>query len=148
MTYTANRRTAWQERVALAVAFGLVFATCSFLAGCGGDEAETVEGSDVAEASSTVDGEALYRQACGSCHGANLEGTNLGPSHLSIVYERNHHPDEAFRRAIAQGVVAHHWNFGDMAAIPGLSDAEVEAIIEHVRARQAEEGFEPYPPEG
>lgn len=139
-----QRRAEWRSRAAVAGASAIVFATFSLFAGCGGDDAD----SDAAAPSSESDGEALYLQSCAGCHGADSRGTNLGPSHLSIVYEPNHHPDEAFRRAIAQGVVSHHWNFGNMAPIPGLSDAEVEAIIEHVRARQAEEGFEPYPPAG
>jgi len=109
----------------------------SVLASCGDD---TTAGD--------LDGRALYAQSCASCHGADLTGTNRGPSHLSIVYEPNHHPDESFRRAISDGVAAHHWNFGDMPPVSGLTDDEVDAIIAYVRDEQEAWGFEPYPPEG
>lgn len=65
---------------------------------------------------------------------------------LSIVYEPDHHPDESFRSAVTNGVRAHHWDYGPMPMITGLSDAEVTAIIGYIRAAQEREGFEPYPP--
>lgn len=92
-------------------------------------------------------GATLYQRNCASCHGADLRGTALGPLQLSIVYEPSHHSDESYRRAIRQGVAAHHWGFGPMPAISGLDDAEIDAIIGHVREVQAREGFEPYPPD-
>ena len=94
-----------------------------------------------------VAGEQLYQTSCAACHGVDLRGTTAGPSQLSIVYEPAHHPDESYRRAITEGVAAHHWDFGDMAPIPGLTDEQVTAIIAYVRSVQEREGFEPYPPE-
>ncbi len=87
----------------------------------------------------------LYEASCASCHGSDLRGTAQGPSHLSEVYEPNHHGDAAFTLAVLQGSRAHHWNFGDMPAIDGLTAEDVEAIIAFVRDRQQSEGFEPYP---
>ncbi len=87
-------------------------------------------------------GAALYQATCASCHGEDLRGTDKGPSHLSIVYEPGHHGDDAFRSAIANGAVQHHWPFGDMPAIPGLTDDEVDSIIAFVRAEQERLGFE------
>lgn len=108
------------------------------LAACGGE----------AEQSSpqAADGASLYQQSCASCHGTDLRGTDQGPSHLSQIYAPDHHPDASFRAAITQGSPAHHWNFGDMAPIPGLSDAEIDAIIDYVRDQQEIHGFETYPP--
>lgn len=103
---------------------------------CSGDD-RSASGSD---------GEALYKQACASCHGSDLQGTDKGPSHLSQVYEPGHHPDAAFRAAVVSGARAHHWDFGDMAPVPGLTDAEIEAIIGYIREQQEERGFEPHPP--
>ena len=91
----------------------------------------------------SVDGAALYEKSCASCHGSDLRGTDKGPSHLSQVYAPDHHTDEAFRSAIANGSVAHHWDFGDMEPVPGLGSAEVEAIIDYVRDQQERHGFEP-----
>ena len=87
----------------------------------------------------------LYAANCAQCHGPDLRGTVQGPSLLSIVYEPGHHSDAAFVLAVAQGVRAHHWDFGPMPPIEGLSPTEVQAIIAFVRDRQETEGFEPYP---
>jgi mono/diheme cytochrome c family protein len=93
---------------------------------------------------STTEGGALYAANCASCHGSDLRGTERGPSHLSIVYEPGHHGDDSFRSAIAQGARQHHWNFGDMPAVSGLDDDEVDEIIAFVRAEQRRQGFEAY----
>jgi len=87
-------------------------------------------------------GAELYQQACASCHGADLRGTDQGPSHLSQVYEPGHHPDRSFRAAIISGSPAHHWDFGDMPPVPGLDDDEIDAIIAYIREQQAIHGFE------
>jgi len=91
-------------------------------------------------------GAVLYAQSCASCHGSDLRGTDVGPSHLSEVYAPDHHPDSSFRAAIEQGTRAHHWDFGDMSPVTGLSDEEIDAIIAYVREQQEEHGLEPYPP--
>ena len=90
-------------------------------------------------------GKELYAQNCAACHGADLRGTDQGPSHLSVVYEPGHHGDGAFELAIAIGSRQHHWDFGPMPPVEGLSDGQVEAIIAYVREQQRLEGFEPYP---
>ena len=91
-------------------------------------------------------GEPLYQQHCAQCHGADLRGTDLGPSHLSIVYEPNHHGDAAFLAAVSRGSPAHHWDFGAMPPISGLTQEDVAAITAFVREQQRINGFEPYPP--
>lgn len=90
-----------------------------------------------------TDGAGLYAASCAACHGGDLRGTELGPSLLSIVYEPGHHPDEAFRSAIRNGAPAHHWNFGDMPPVTGLTDEEIELVIAQVRSVQETEGFTP-----
>lgn len=119
--------------------FPLLLASMLFaLAACGGGSTDDTL---------LATGEQLYQTSCAACHGVDLRGTAAGPSQLSIVYEPAHHPDESYRRAITEGVAAHHWDFGDMAPIPGLTDDQVTAIIAYVRSVQEREGFEPYPPE-
>ena len=49
----------------------------------------------------------------------------------------------AFEVAIRDGVRAHHWDFGDMPPIEGLSGTEVDDIIAYVRAVQDAEGSSP-----
>lgn len=142
MTTTASirvpshrRATPWRWPTLTAV-----LATAALAAGCGDDGA----GTSNAEA---TDGPELYATNCASCHGPDLRGTALGPSHLSIVYQPGHHPDESFRAAITSGVTPHHWNFGPMQPVAGLDDDEMTAIIAYVRDVQQREGFEPYPPD-
>lgn len=124
-------------RMLLRLPVAIAATTALFIAGCGGQD----EGG-AASSGQAAEGEALYDANCASCHGSDLRGTASGPSHLSIVYEPNHHGDDAFRSAIANGAAQHHWTFGDMPAIDGLSTAEVDAIIAYVRDVQQREGFE------
>lgn len=86
-------------------------------------------------------GEALYVANCAVCHGADLRGTAQGPPFLDVIYAPNHHADEGFQRAVAFGVVPHHWNFGAMPPIPELSRAEVASIIAFVRSEQQAAGI-------
>ena len=106
---------------------------------CGPDDSEpsSATGSQVDR------GSEVYAESCASCHGTDLRGTDKGPSHLSIVYEPSHHNDDSFRNAIANGAPQHHWDFGDMEPVEGLSDDDVEAVIAFVRAEQEQQGFEP-----
>jgi mono/diheme cytochrome c family protein len=98
------------------------------------------------DAALVAEGGVLYQANCASCHGADLRGTSLGPSHLSVVYQPGHHGDGAFALAAINGVRAHHWGFGDMEPVPGLSQEDLDRIVAFVRETQRIEGFEPYPP--
>ena len=119
------------------VIVGATLAMAVGAAACGNDsEPAAVDGSLVGR------GAEVYAESCASCHGADLRGTDKGPSHLSIVYEPNHHTDDSFRNAIANGAPQHHWSFGDMEPVEGLSDDDVEAVIAFVRAEQERQGFE------
>jgi cytochrome c len=86
-------------------------------------------------------GEAAFNRTCAACHGARAAGTDQGPPLVHIIYEPSHHSDEAFRRAVALGSVAHHWSFGSMPAQPGVNSGEVEAIIRYVRWLQSKAGI-------
>lgn len=125
---------------ATTLSIGLVAAACGSDTGTtepAPSEVATQEGP-----SGQSEGAQLYKANCASCHGSDLRGTDKGPSHLSIVYEPNHHGDDAFRSAIVNGAQQHHWNFGDMAAIPGLEDDEIDDIIGYIRSEQQRQGFE------
>ncbi len=79
---------------------------------------------------------------CSACHGPQGQGTDQGPPLVHVVYEPSHHPDDAFRQAIAQGAAPHHWDFGPMPPVPDLDDDEVDAVIAYVRDLQREAGIE------
>ena len=116
------------------------------LAGCGTSSPDQEQPATITDSALVEAGDALYQASCAACHGADLRGTANGPSHLSIVYEPNHHGDAAFLLAVQRGAPAHHWEFGNMPPIDGLSNDDVLAIIAFVRDAQRTEGVEPYPP--
>ncbi|MEE8498556.1 MAG: cytochrome c [Acidimicrobiia bacterium] len=86
-------------------------------------------------------GQELFTASCAVCHGADLGGSQTGPPLLVPTYAPNHHGDEAFQRAVASGVPSHHWNFGDMAPVAGLSRDDVSQIVAYVRTMQEAEGI-------
>jgi mono/diheme cytochrome c family protein len=83
-------------------------------------------------------GEQLFEANCAPCHGKRASGTDRGPTFLSKIYAEDHHADSAFDRAPQNGVRAHHWNFGDMPKISGVTPEEVKIIIAYIRWLQAE----------
>lgn len=85
-------------------------------------------------------GKFVFTAKCAACHGRQGQGTDKGPPFLSPVYHPGHHGDEAFRRAARNGTRAHHWTFGDMPPVKGLSDAHLEQVIAWIRALQHENG--------
>ena len=129
-----SQKTAWTIFAATIIAASLLLVACS-----SDDDAGGTPGGDPEQ---IAQGEELYQANCASCHGSDLRGTDKGPSHLSSIYEPGHHGDNAFRSAIEIGAVQHHWPFGDMPPVPGLSSTEVDAIIAYVREVQEREGLE------
>lgn len=86
-------------------------------------------------------GEELFNANCQACHGPDASGTEQGPTFLSRIYHPGHHADFSFVNAVRGGVRAHHWSFGDMPAVPGLSDDEVQQVICYVRELQRAGGL-------
>jgi mono/diheme cytochrome c family protein len=86
-------------------------------------------------------GERRFNARCAGCHGLLAAGTRRGPPLVHAYYEPGHHADEAFRRAVALGVVQHHWSFGPMPKVEDLTPADVERIIAYVRWLQQRAGI-------
>jgi len=83
-----------------------------------------------------------FDKNCAACHGENAAGKDgVAPPLVHKIYEPSHHGDESFQRAVAMGVRAHHWKFGNMPAIEGLTRAEVKAITAYVRELQRHNGI-------
>ena len=88
------------------------------------------------------DGESLFNGNCASCHGESARGTDQGPPLLHVIYEPSHHGDASFVLAAQRGVVAHHWQFGNMPPQPQLDSAALRKIIGYVRWAQREVGID------
>lgn len=87
-------------------------------------------------------GQRAFDDNCAQCHGANAAGQDgVAPPLVHKIYEPGHHGDEAFQRAVALGVRAHHWPFGDMARVDGLNRADVTMIVAYVRELQRNNGI-------
>ena len=88
-------------------------------------------------------GQTAFYAKCSSCHGANAVGQQgIAPPLVHKIYEPSHHGDEAFQRAVAMGVRMHHWTFGQMPSIDGLTRSDVATIISYIRElQQANEIF-------
>ena len=86
-------------------------------------------------------GETLFNANCSLCHGANAAGTDQGPPLIHKVYTPGHHSDFSFRNAVRRGVRQHHWQFGDMAPVAGISSEEVDQIICYIREMQRANGI-------
>ncbi len=109
------------------------------LAAC---ESEAETGPVAAEQVDVDRGEDLFAANCAVCHGPVADGTPAGPPLVHEIYEPSHHSDESFQVAVAEGVQAHHWDFGPMPPVGGLDRADVADITAWVRERQREAGIE------
>jgi mono/diheme cytochrome c family protein len=120
----------------------LVLALLPILAGCEGRPAVRSDFDPGPVPAELAEGERLFNDNCARCHGTHAAGTDAGPPLVHIVYEPNHHADFAFQRAVALGVPAHHWRFGNMAPVPGVDQGAVERITAYVRWLQRGAGIE------
>ena len=87
-------------------------------------------------------GKTLFEENCSVCHGPAGDGTAQGPPLVHIIYEPSHHADVAFILAARNGVRAHHWRFGDMPPLPGVTDGMVQEIVGYIRWLQRQVGIE------
>ena len=81
-------------------------------------------------------GEKLFIANCAACHGNAASGTSLGPPLVHQIYEPGHHSNASFVIAVARGVRSHHWDFGNMPAVEGLTIDEIHQVICYVRELQ------------
>lgn len=90
---------------------------------------------------SVADGEVRYQELCARCHGSNLGGGREGPPLLDSTYAPSHHADLAFYHAVKNGVRAHHWKYGDMPMLTGITPEQVGDIVAFVRREQQQVGI-------
>lgn len=83
-----------------------------------------------------------FEAKCAACHGLNAAGQDgVAPPLVHIIYEPSHHGDESFQRAAAMGVRGHHWPFGDMPPVEGVTTGDVSMIIAYIRELQRANGI-------
>ena len=126
--------------------FGVMILNIFLLGGCakGNSEEPQTKEKKVVSASEVPThlkkGEEMFHARCAVCHGEKAKGTDKGPTFISRIYEPNHHGDASFHLAVRNGVRAHHWQFGNMPKISGLTQEEMTHIIGYVRWLQKQAG--------
>lgn len=87
-------------------------------------------------------GKMAYDAKCAVCHWANAVGQDgVAPPLVHKIYEPSHHGDAAFLIAAKNGVRAHHWRFGNMPPVEGVTDGDVKMIVTYVRELQRANGI-------
>ena len=131
--------------------WGVGFSTIILLPGCsesgtGAQEHSTFSSSPLTASTMKVpddlqQGHDKFHSFCAPCHGPQGVGTDHGPPLVHKIYEPSHHADMAFQQAAARGVRAHHWKFGNMPKIDGVTPEDVTDIIGYVRWLQKQAGI-------
>ena len=120
----------------------LILTAAVFPAGCGADKPDLPSPTAGTPAPAEyAKGEAAYNRYCVACHGQAGSGTERGPTFIHRIYEPNHHGDPAFLLAPRNGVRAHHWNFGDMPKVEGVTDDDLKEIVSYIRWLQRQAGI-------
>lgn len=87
-------------------------------------------------------GRKVFEQACASCHGTALRGTDAAPPLLHPFYAPGSgHGDDLVLAAIRDGAKAHHWKFGDMPKPEGVPAGREQDVLAYIRAVQAANGL-------
>lgn len=89
-----------------------------------------------------VVGARAFEAKCAACHGPSAGGLDgAGPPLVHKIYEPSHHGDAAFFRAAQAGVRAHHWTFGNMPPVEGITRVEIAEIVKYLRTVQRANGI-------
>jgi len=87
-------------------------------------------------------GKAVFEAKCAVCHGINAVGQDgVAPPLVHKIYEPSHHGNASFLRAAKNGVRSHHWRFGNMPPVEGVTDGDVKMIVMYIRELQRANGI-------
>lgn len=89
-----------------------------------------------------VAGKRLFERHCTECHGYQALGSATGPSLQRRDYWSDRLDKRSFHRAVAEGVVAYRWTYGDMPAMADLSFNDIELLARYVHEMQQPEKFQ------
>jgi mono/diheme cytochrome c family protein len=88
-------------------------------------------------------GELAFNTYCAACHGKNAAGQEgVAPPLVNPIYKPSHHSDQSFLLAAENGARAHHWPYGDMPPVKGVTPDELKDIVAYVRALQRANGID------
>lgn len=124
----------------LAVAVVLVLGAAYILIRLG-ERAERPPANLPAFSEAARSGQALFEAKCALCHGDYATGTEKGPPLIHPFYHPDDHGDEAIVAAVRNGIMAHHWEFGPMPPVPGITDQEISHLIAFIRELQRANGI-------
>jgi len=120
---------------------GVCVLSLSLLVACDSSEPKLATGGDPVPTEFQA-GETTFNANCAACHGKQAAGTDHGPPLVHKIYEPHHHGDQAFQLAAANGVRAHHWEFGNMPKVEGVTPGDVDQIVKYVRWLQRQAGIQ------
>jgi mono/diheme cytochrome c family protein len=86
-------------------------------------------------------GQAAYGRYCAECHGAKADGSDKGPPLIHKIYEPGHHGNSSIATAVRRGASGHHWPYGDMKPVKGVTDQELVDMIAFIRETQYGNGI-------
>lgn len=86
-------------------------------------------------------GKMAFDRFCAECHGAKAVGTDKGPPLLHPIYHPGHHSDGSIILAARRGTRQHHWKFGNMKPVEGITDSQLESVVLYIRALQRANGL-------
>lgn len=129
-------KMAWQGVICVLIALALL----NLATGLKAQNADSNEPREPEMTPALNLGKMNYEAYCASCHGRTAAGTDRGPTFISKIYHPGHHGDGAFFIAAKRGVRAHHWRFGNMPPVKGVSDTQIQSILLYVRAVQQANG--------
>ena len=90
-----------------------------------------------------VIGAKVFEAKCSACHGPTAGGRNgFGPPLIHKIYEPSHRGDAAFYLAAENGVRSHHWPFGNMPPVDGVTPVQIAYVVAFVRAVQRANGIQ------
>jgi len=130
-----GRLRSWVRVLAVGIA-------CLIGAACRGERVDLRKLETLVTPAEHQAGEASFAAHCRACHGPRATGTPQGPPLVDRIYQPGHHGDAAFLLAVQRGVSAHHWRFGNMPPVPGVTESEVRGIVGYVRWLQRQVGIE------
>lgn len=78
-------------------------------------------------------GEVVFNTFCMSCHGRHGRGEGLGPALLDTIFAPSRVSEEAFYRAIEQGVSQTYYHYGGMPPVKPVTRADAAEVFRYVR---------------